>query len=368
MGLLSTEVEVRLSNRNVTYYRNLGYKIPRYYNGVTINVKTSDLSPKTDIVVDVECDCCNKVLQVKNSNYTRYNHNGEYYCSLCSLKIFHSGENNSNWNPNKTDEEREDIRIYSKYLDFVQRVLARDNYTCQCCGKKSEGDMEVHHLDGYNWCKEKRTDDTNAITLCTVCHANFHSKYGKGNNTKEQYEEWIGYTIGELEKYDGILPTVRKIFDYERNQIFDSANQYENIFGVSAKLVRRCCSYKNKLLKENIGNNIKMGKNACNTIKGHHLFWLDEYKNMTQEEIKYILSREKGRMQKIICLTTSEIFGSSVIASKQYGINKSSLCECCNGKKESCGTLNDGKPLRWMKYQEFLQLPQEEQKILLNNS
>ena len=32
MGLLSTEVEVRLTGSNIKYYEDLGYEIPRYYN------------------------------------------------------------------------------------------------------------------------------------------------------------------------------------------------------------------------------------------------------------------------------------------------------------------------------------------------
>ena len=32
MGLLSTEVEVRLTGSNIKYYEDLGYEIPRYFN------------------------------------------------------------------------------------------------------------------------------------------------------------------------------------------------------------------------------------------------------------------------------------------------------------------------------------------------
>ena len=54
MGLLSTEVEVRLTGSNIKYYEDLGYEIPRYFNknnnkymvkrGTTILVKIKDLS------------------------------------------------------------------------------------------------------------------------------------------------------------------------------------------------------------------------------------------------------------------------------------------------------------------------------------
>ena len=69
-------------------------------------------------------------------------------------------------------------------------VFKRDNYTCRCCGKDTHNNVS-HHLDGYNWCIEKRLDVDNGVTLCESCHKEFHSIYGYGNNTKEQFEEWI---------------------------------------------------------------------------------------------------------------------------------------------------------------------------------
>ena len=53
--------------------------------------------------------------------------------------------------------------------------------------------MSVHHLDGYNWCKEKRTDINNGIVLSKEIHDEFHSLYGRGNNTLDQFIEYITY-------------------------------------------------------------------------------------------------------------------------------------------------------------------------------
>ena len=70
MGLLSTEVEVTLVGKNIPYYENLGYEIPRYFNkannremvkrGTKIKIKVKDLMPQSMVKVDVDCDCCKK--------------------------------------------------------------------------------------------------------------------------------------------------------------------------------------------------------------------------------------------------------------------------------------------------------------------
>ena len=102
-----------------------------------------------------------------------------------------SGSNNPNYNPKMTDEERERGRKILGYQEFIKEVYKRDNYTCQRCGDNKGGNLVAHHLNGYDTFKEQRTEVNNGVTLCNVCHKEFHSLYGYGNNTKEQYEEWI---------------------------------------------------------------------------------------------------------------------------------------------------------------------------------
>ena len=113
-----------------------------------------------------------------------------------------SGENSNLYNPNLTDEEREQGRNIDGYSEWVYKVKEKANFTCDCCGDNRGGNLVSHHLDGYNWCKEKRVDITNGVCLCKHCHKLFHSKelYGKGDNTKEQYEEFKErYLNGEFD-------------------------------------------------------------------------------------------------------------------------------------------------------------------------
>ena len=53
---------------------------------------------------------------------------------------------------------------------------------------KDYNEEELHKLEEYvaSWHK----DTSNAVVLCEEVHTLFHSLYGKGNNTKEQYIEF----------------------------------------------------------------------------------------------------------------------------------------------------------------------------------
>jgi len=57
--------------------------------------------------------------------------------------------------------------------EFHEKIRARDNYTCQDCGKAQEQSLseanrrlDVHHKDGDHF----NNTDENAVTLCCDCH------------------------------------------------------------------------------------------------------------------------------------------------------------------------------------------------------
>lgn len=82
-----------------------------------------------------------------------------------------------------------------KYKYWKQEVFKRDNYTCQCCGKRG-GNLNAHYLYNFSEYKDLRYDVSNGITLCEKCHlinysGSFHAIYGEHNNTPEQVYEFI---------------------------------------------------------------------------------------------------------------------------------------------------------------------------------
>lgn len=111
-------------------------------------------------------------------------------CKECFIESV-SGENSIWWNESLSDEERAKRRDKDESKHFRKQVFIRDNFTCIKCGVEG-GRLNAHHINSYNWDIENRANIDNGVTLCECCHREFHSRYGFGDNTKEQFEDWIG--------------------------------------------------------------------------------------------------------------------------------------------------------------------------------
>ena len=141
----------------------------------------------------IKCDWCNEDLEpMTKSEIEAWEH---HFCKdkncrgkWMSEKV--KGENHPNYNPNLTDEDRADRRLLTENSDWRNKVYTRDDYTCQCCGQKG-GRLNAHHLNGFNWDIKHRTDVNNGVVLCEDCHKEYHKIYGKGNNTIEQFREFL---------------------------------------------------------------------------------------------------------------------------------------------------------------------------------
>lgn len=345
--LITKEVEINLNNKNYEHYLKLGYPVETFINRHNnlavrrnkIKVKIEDVQKSSGVKVEICCDACQQRKIVTYNRYSHHNHDGKTFCVHCYAKIFRSGENSLKWNPYKTKEERENSRNNPEYLKFVQRVLARDRQICYRCGKKHK-DVDVHHLNGYNWCIDGRLDDLNAVILCANCHSNFHLIYGKGNNTKEQFEEWIDHTVNDLQKYDSILPSARKIYCIEQDKIYHSAIQIEHILHIKKSNIYAIC---NK-------------KPSCKSAKGLHFLWLDEYEKMTSKDVREYLQECKSiHNRKIICITTNRVFDKITDASKEYNTSPKNIGHALRKNQKCAGKLDDGTPLEWMYYEDYLE-------------
>ena len=91
--------------------------------------------------------------------------------------------------------EQHMARNNTYYKEWKDKVFKRDNYTCQCCGKRG-GNLNAHHIYNFSKHPDLRYDVDNGITLCEKCHLlgyenSFHSIYGEKDNTPEQIYEFI---------------------------------------------------------------------------------------------------------------------------------------------------------------------------------
>ncbi len=96
MGLTTKEADVVLNSKNIKYYEDLGYNIPRIkgkwgvtvQRGTKIKVKVEDLPEGSHVRVNVKCDNCGKEQEVRWMDFKKVNKNGKYYCIKCAYKLY----------------------------------------------------------------------------------------------------------------------------------------------------------------------------------------------------------------------------------------------------------------------------------------
>lgn len=121
-----------------------------------------------------------------------------FRCPECSRDEYEQpkGELAHNWKGG-TIPKNKLLRMNKEYIEWRNNVFARDDYTCQVCGKKGRR-LNAHHILNFSDHEELRYDIDNGITMCEGCHdvrisGSFHNIYGTSNNTKEQLLEYIEY-------------------------------------------------------------------------------------------------------------------------------------------------------------------------------
>jgi len=202
--IITKKVSVVLNSANISYFENLGYHIPKikkYGKMITprktkIDVLVKDLSKGSNTKIKCQCEKCHYERTIRFCDYTplcqRCNHHdykgGLPHCKVCGkqLSTYTSthciscksyrlmGSNNPNYNPNLTEDERQNNR--NNISPWRRKVKQRDEYICQCCG--STKNPQAHHIDCYSLFKEQRLDVDNGITLCKKCHKKIHQIFG----------------------------------------------------------------------------------------------------------------------------------------------------------------------------------------------
>lgn len=173
------------------------------------------------ILLDNEYLSCSKPLKCKCKKGHIFNlYFSEYLyrnrgCPQCSI-LKHSKENHWNYKGG----ESEVLDFFRKNIkEWKIEVMKKYNNTCYLTNSKR--DCVIHHLQGFNTIIKDSCDELNlplynkikdysiedweklkekvlskhlvenGILLQRKVHNKFHSLYGKGNNTKEQFNEFI---------------------------------------------------------------------------------------------------------------------------------------------------------------------------------
>ena len=143
----------------------------------------------THTLMQYRCDCGNI------SKIGFHTFQAGHRCKKCAIEK-NSGENNWNYNPNLTDEDRIDRRKIPGYTQWAKNIYKRDNYTCQKCYKTKNKNnkykkIHAHHIEGYAENPNIRLDLNNGITFCSPCHMKFHYIYGKKNVNRKQLNKFL---------------------------------------------------------------------------------------------------------------------------------------------------------------------------------
>lgn len=126
--------------------------------------------------VNTKCDYCNKEISIPKARYESLNH---HYCSYdCWNK---AREKNKLIYKNLSHY----LRSTSKYENWRDSILERDNFQCTKC--KSSENLQVHHIYSlYKICQDNNfdidkiledsnfTNINNGVTLCINCHHKVH--------------------------------------------------------------------------------------------------------------------------------------------------------------------------------------------------
>ena len=225
MGLITQEAMIVLNGGNINYFKELNYEIPTYIDkqnrisvkkGTSINVKTQDLTKGSNVMVDVECDRCAKILAIRWCRYISHKHDNKYYCQKCASGL-HGKDN------------------------LKKSILKKSTTFEQWCRKNNKEDL----LD--RWCYELNKCSPNEVTFRTNakyyfnCPRDIHSPELKNIsvvtrsngdvivcNKCNSFAQWGIDNIGGnfLEKY----------WDYNKNTI----NPWEVSYGSGKKVFIKC--------------------------------------------------------------------------------------------------------------------------------
>lgn len=186
----------REANRKKIHIQSLEYRkvnrdkiakcrqLPASFKTYGPQLKSYDDIRNVDGFLEVRCTYCGRWYQPSNQEVSNRigaingRLKGEqriYCCQACKDACPSYGQRNY-WRGAKKATSRE-VNAWIR-----QKVLERDNYTCQICGAGIETQLHVHHIEPVALNPMEQLDKENMITLCKKCHINVHRQPGCRNH------------------------------------------------------------------------------------------------------------------------------------------------------------------------------------------
>lgn len=257
---------------------------------------------------------------------------------------------NENWSPMIPKDEKAVVRISKTNLTEIKiypmiSVAARENgikssevISRVCKGKAiSAGNFYWCYLDDYDeeWSPRSNLNKRRVICIETgviyssiseairltggshnIARACKDSGLTSGGFHWAYLDEWERKQWEIRRRKSGNKRAVRCI---ETGEIFESATSAGKAKGVSNSEISKCC------------------KDSSKTAKGFHWCFEDEWNSNWKPT-----PRKQGRhgMKKVICEELNKIYDCINTASKETGVDVSSIIRCCKGKQESAGNYH----------------------------
>jgi hypothetical protein len=263
--LISEKISIKLFSKNINYYKNLGYECNI---GDTIIVDVKELSKFSRLKVEVMCDNCKKIKNIKYSDYILSNKDNTYYCYNC--KSIRMKKTNIKKYGVENVFQLESIKEKSKKTNLKKRGC---EFATQCNETKNKKIITNRRIYGVDYATQSKEIMDKIKETCRKKYKNDYSFLN--DNVKIKIKETLFQIYGEnnpmkseIIKKKASDTRIKNLFKkYEFLDIVDIKNNIykfkcdcgeKHDFEISSILLYNRLKYKTKLCT------------VCNTINSYN--------------------------------------------------------------------------------------------------
>ena len=313
--LITEEVEVILHASTTKHYELSGYKIPRVKvknkyvvkKGTTIIIKVEDLLPLSNVIVEYECDYCERPKQIAYCDYTRKNTKNDKDCCIDCLGKYKSEISKELWK----EKLQLEVKICSKCKREFPKTTEYFRHDCHICDRelpinRDFYDIDDRCLDGYRGiCRECNGEDfypeikaepwsQQDIDIIIEYYEEKFTKDIQYMLTTTRTEKAILHMASKLDlrKNDNYIRDYKKIkykiIDNKLYKLCKCCEEYLPVDRVYFPDDKTCTDNLRNVCRMCIGNKYLFDSNVHIWTQDEINIILNNYANMTNTEIKDI--------------------------------------------------------------------------------